>query len=411
MARPLRIEYPDAFYHVMNRGSSRHDIFLEDKGRQSFLDLLADITRLWKIEIYAYCLMDNHYHLLLSTPTAGLSRAMRHLDGIYTQKFNRVHHRDGPLFRGRYKAILIDAEEYFLSVVRYIHQNPLAAGVVPDIDRYRWSSHWGYINKKQCPNWLNTGSVMSRFGGLREYRTFMQSAIEEEIEEFYKGPYQKPVLGSKAFIGRVKEKLGERARVEEEKPQSRQVFGVELEEIVGATAREYGKRVDELKQRKRGEENEARMVAIYLSRQLGGHRHNEIGKLLGLEKTSSVSSAYLRMKARVAEERQLVRRVRRIEEALFKSKRRVTPFSLDSIGRLGAGVSGAGQNWLPSRKAVSPSDKSHRRRSQLSPTRHFISNQMPHFVMFPCFQIPIAVLPRSLVQHVLSPAAALTLSP
>src|ERR1700751_692553 len=123
---------------------------------------------LWKVEIYAYCLMDNHYHLLLSTPTAGLSRAMRHLDGIYTQKFNRVHNRDGPLFRGRYKAILIAAEEYFLSVVRYIHKNPLAAGVVPDIDRYRWSSHGEYLNKKQCPNWLNTGSVMSRFSGLKE---------------------------------------------------------------------------------------------------------------------------------------------------------------------------------------------------------------------------------------------------
>lgn len=124
MARPLRIEYPGAYYHVMNRGQSRRNIFMEDKGRQSFLDLLADIARLWKVEIFAYCSMDNHYHLLLSTPTGELSRPMRHLNGIYTQKFNRVHHRDGPLFRGRYKAILIDAEEYFLSVVRYIHKNP-----------------------------------------------------------------------------------------------------------------------------------------------------------------------------------------------------------------------------------------------------------------------------------------------
>jgi REP element-mobilizing transposase RayT len=110
MARPLRIEYPRAFYHLINRGQSRRDIFLEDKGRQTFLDLLAEITGLWKIEIHAYCLMSNHYHLLVSTPAAGLSRAMRHLDGIYTQKFNRVHKRDGSLFRGRYKAILIDAQ-------------------------------------------------------------------------------------------------------------------------------------------------------------------------------------------------------------------------------------------------------------------------------------------------------------
>jgi putative transposase len=321
MARPLRIEYPGAFYHVINRGLSRRNIFIEDKGRQSFLDLLSDITRLWKVEIYAYCLMDNHYHLLLSTPSAGLSRAMRHLDGIYTQKFNRVHHRDGPLFRGRYKAILIDAEEYFLSVVRYIHQNPLKASLVTDLDRYRWSSHWGYLNKKQCPDWLNTGSVFARFGGLKEYRKFMDSEIEEKIEDFYKGPYQKPVLGSKAFIEKIKEKLGNKARVEAEKPESRQVFGLKIEAIVNATARVYGKGVAELKRRKRGEENEARMVTIYLSRQLGGHKQGEIGRIVGLEKTSSVSSAYLRMKVRIAEERQLARRIRRIEEIILKSKK------------------------------------------------------------------------------------------
>lgn len=322
MARPLRIEYPGAFYHVMNRGQSRRNIFLEDKGRQSFLDLLADIARLWQVEIYAYCLMDNHYHLLLSIPTGGLSRAMRHLDGIYTQKFNRVHHCDGPLFRGRYKAILIDAEEYFLSVVRYIHQNPLGAGVVLDIDQYRWSSHWGYLNKKQCPDWLDTRSVMSRFGGLKQYQRFMHDEIEEKIEEFYQGPYQKPVLGSKEFIGRVKERLGDKARVEQEKPESRRIFGVDLAEIVEATAREYGKEVEELKRRKRGGENEARMVAIYLGRHLGGHKHEEIGKTVGLGKTSSVSSAYLLMKERVAKEKRLERRVRRVEEALVRSKKR-----------------------------------------------------------------------------------------
>jgi REP element-mobilizing transposase RayT len=185
MARPLRIEYPGAYYHVVNRGQSRRNIFIKDKGRQTFLDLLADMARLWKVEIYAYCLMENHYHLLLSTPTGALSRPMRHLDGIYTQKFNRVHHRDGPLFRGRYKAILI-----------------------------------------------------------------------------------------------------------------------------------------EMKRRKRGRENEARMVAIYLGRQLGGHRHEEIGKTVGLGKASSVSSAYLLMRERVATEKQLQQRVRKIEEALTKSKKR-----------------------------------------------------------------------------------------
>ena len=110
MARPLRIEYPGAYYHVMNRGVSRRAIFLEDKDRQRFLDLLSEMTRLWKVEIYGYCLMENHYHLLLQTPRGAVARPMRHLDGIYTQSVNRAHRLDGPLFRGRYKGILIDAE-------------------------------------------------------------------------------------------------------------------------------------------------------------------------------------------------------------------------------------------------------------------------------------------------------------
>ena len=306
----------------MNRGLSRRDVFLEDKGRERFLDLLSEIARLWKIEIYAYCLMNNHYHLLLQTPKGSLSRAMRHLDGIYTQRFNRAHHRDGPLFRGRYKAILIDAEEYFLSVVRYIHQNPVDAGVVSDMDRYRWSSHRGYVSKNERPAWLNTRSVLSRFRGVREYREYMHSEMEKEVVDFYQGPYRRSILGDKSFVEWIKERLGDGARVEEEKPESRIVFGLGVEEIARATARVYRKRLEELRRSRRGEENEARSMAMYMCRTLGGHKHSEIGRVLGLEKTSSVSSACLRMKARAEAERKIARRARRIEEGLKKSQER-----------------------------------------------------------------------------------------
>ena len=126
----------------------------------------------------------------------------------------------------------------------------------------------------------------------------MHEEIEEEIEEFYQGPYLKPVLGSKELIGRVKQRLGKKARVEEEKPESRRLFSPSLDEIVEATARGYEKTVEELKRRKRGRENEVRMVAIYLGRQLGGHKHEEIGKTVGLGKNVVVSSAYLLIEAR-----------------------------------------------------------------------------------------------------------------
>jgi len=136
MSRPLRIEYPGAYYHVMNRGTARQKIFLNDQDRQRFLDLLGQTCQMWGVRVYAYCLMDNHYHLLVETTDAALSRAMRHLDGIYTQRFNRAHGRDGPLFRGRYRAILIEPEEYFMAVARYIHRNPAEARVGVDISRY-----------------------------------------------------------------------------------------------------------------------------------------------------------------------------------------------------------------------------------------------------------------------------------
>ncbi|HEX9756822.1 MAG TPA: transposase, partial [Nitrospiria bacterium] len=122
MSRPLRIEYPDAYYHVMNRGLAYQKIFTDRVDRELFLNLLGECHQMWGIEVFAYCLMGNYYHVLLQTPQANLSRIMRHLDGLYTQRYNRRHHRDGPLFRGRYKAIVVDEESYLLSVVRYIHR-------------------------------------------------------------------------------------------------------------------------------------------------------------------------------------------------------------------------------------------------------------------------------------------------
>ncbi len=126
-----------------------------------------------------------HYHLLLETPQGELSRSICHLDGIYTQRFNQSHRRNGPLFRGRYKAVLIDVDEYFLSVACYIHQNPIKAGVVSNMDRYRWSSHQGYLDRKKGPEWLSTEELLSRFRrgsrGAREYQEYLHGQIEEIV--------------------------------------------------------------------------------------------------------------------------------------------------------------------------------------------------------------------------------------
>lgn len=152
MARPLRIEYPGAWYHVMNRGLARTNIVRSDKDRQLFLDLLSESSQLFGIQIHAYSLMDNHYHLLVNTPTTGLARAMRHLNGLFTQKVNKNWKSDGPLFRGRYKAIVVDSDEYLLELVRYIHLNPVEAGFYPKSIDHQWTSHRAYMMREKRPD-------------------------------------------------------------------------------------------------------------------------------------------------------------------------------------------------------------------------------------------------------------------
>ena len=151
MSRPLRIEFNSAWYHVMNRGASHGSIFRTDDQRNYFLELLAHTGERFNADWHAYCLMDNHYHLMLHTPEGNLQRIMRHVNGVYTQYYNRSEGKDGALFRGRYKAILIDAQSYWLQLSRYIHRNPLEAGIVDNLDEYRWSSYAAYTKNKSKP--------------------------------------------------------------------------------------------------------------------------------------------------------------------------------------------------------------------------------------------------------------------
>ena len=141
MARPLRIEYPSAWYHVLNRGRRREKIYFDSADYQTFLTLLGRCYDLYELEIYAYALMPNHYHLLVRTPRGNLSRAMRHLDGVYTQKINRKYGLEGSVLKGRFKSILIEKESYRLEIIRYIHRNPYKAGLEKVLGQHAWTSH------------------------------------------------------------------------------------------------------------------------------------------------------------------------------------------------------------------------------------------------------------------------------
>src|SRR5258708_27167287 len=138
MSRPLRIEYSGALYHLTSRGNAQEDIFRDDADREAFLAVLAAVVERFEWRLYAYCLMDNHYHLMVETPKANLSLGMRHLNGVYTQRFNRRHGRTGHVFQGRFKAIVVDRQSYLLELSRYVVLNPLRARMVKDPARYRW---------------------------------------------------------------------------------------------------------------------------------------------------------------------------------------------------------------------------------------------------------------------------------
>jgi REP element-mobilizing transposase RayT len=323
MARPLRIEYPDAWYHVMNRGRRAEHIFLEEIDYKSFVELLMESVELWNFRIAAYCLMPNHYHLVVQTPDANLSRCMRHINGIYTQRFNRSHRCDGQLFRGRYKSIVVDADNYLLQLVRYIHRNPIRSGIVERMDSYKWSSHRGYLSRGKKWDWLHRGFVLSMLSKdtkqqQRLYKEFMVEEDSEEISQVFEQNKLPSILGRDEFIDGLRDRFFER-KTHKEVPESR-VLAPEREKIKQVICRIYGVRVEDLLKSKRGTFNEPRSVAIYLTRQLRGENLAEICREYGLSKYSSASSVIERVGTKMSTDRQLRKRVAKISQVLTKSQ-------------------------------------------------------------------------------------------
>ena len=159
MSRPLRIEFPGALYHVTSRGDRREAIYRDDGDRRLHLAVIGQAMERFDGRLWAYCLMGNHYHLVLQTNQPNLSRLMRHLNGVYTQAFNRRHGVVGHLFQGRFKAILVDGDAYLLTLCRYVERNPVAAGLVSHAAQWPWSSHRAHVGTAPAVPWLNTGGL------------------------------------------------------------------------------------------------------------------------------------------------------------------------------------------------------------------------------------------------------------
>ena len=211
MSRPLRIEYPGAWYHVMNRGRRREDVYQDDEDFHLFLKVLQDTAKMWNLKVSAYCLMSNHYHLLVQTPEGNLSRCMRHLNGVYTQHYNRRHGTDGPLFRGRYKAVLVEEDRHLLQLLRYIHRNPIKACLVSELEAYRWCSHRGYLADEKRSQWLHRSPLLKMFASskkkaFRDYLSFVRQQESEEVQQFFSRKNLPSIFGSEEFIEKIRHK-------------------------------------------------------------------------------------------------------------------------------------------------------------------------------------------------------------
>ncbi len=240
MARPLRLEFPGAVYHVTARGDRQEPIFEDSDDRVAFLELLAKEVGQQGWLLYAFCLMGNHYHLLLETPEPNLVRGMRRLNGVYTQAFNRRHDRAGHVLQGRYKAILVDRDSYLLELCRYVVLNPVRAQMVSGVGEWPWSSYLATAGKMACPDWLAAEKVLGSFSSSdrtqarRAYIRFVAEGLARPSPwEDLKGQI---FLGSESFIGKMEKLLAgnaargiARRQLSPARPSAREVLKVVAE--------------------------------------------------------------------------------------------------------------------------------------------------------------------------------------
>lgn len=234
MARPLRVEYPGALYHVISRGNDKKDLFLSDCDRNKFLCWLEDAVQHHNLICHAYCLMNNHYHLLLETREANLSKAMRDLNGNYTGWFNHKHNRSGHLFQGRYKAYVIEKELYLLEVARYIVLNPVRAGLIDHPRFWKWSSYNATASNKSVPNFLCVDWLLKIFSSTKqraivEYRNFVKDGMEKS--DLYDNLEHGFLLGSPQFIHAIWEKTNGSEEIKSYPREQRIVGRPSLQEI------------------------------------------------------------------------------------------------------------------------------------------------------------------------------------
>jgi putative transposase len=317
MGRPLRIEYPGALYHVTSRGNEKKKIFRDEADQVRFLKILGDYHDRYGILIHAYVLMDNHYHLILELPRGNLLKVMHGLNSAYTGYFNRRYGRSGHLFQGRYKAIVVDKENYLLQLSRYVHLNPVRAGMVKRPEQYPWSSYRGYIGNTEENGWVESAWVLSQFGGnlikaKHQYRKYTEEGTTSREESPLNDVFGQVVLGQETFREDLKKKLKKLTLGSEILDRKRLIKRPSVEEIIKATARCFHTK-EETIGNLGGRGNPGRRAALYLLHRYSGLSNEEIGKRFGGIHPSAVSKAARRFKEEMKKDNNLLKCVEELE--------------------------------------------------------------------------------------------------
>ena len=294
VARPLRVEFEGALYHLTGRGNARQRIFADETDCAKFVQLLVASLERYDVELQSYVLMGNHYHLIAETRRANLGRWMHWLTTAYTVYFNRRHRRVGHLFQGRYKSIVVEAEGYLLSLSRYLHLNPVRGPVIGQGDalerrkrlrEWRWSSYFGYSGLGQPDSWISDERILGEMGGPRKgrrvrYRRFVEEGLVREIENPLEAVQWQTALGREDFVQRLKDHLESRKDQDREVPALRQLRRrPEVKTILDCVGKVYRVSKEELLHRGKG--NEARAVAMVVVWDCCGMSLREVGELFG----------------------------------------------------------------------------------------------------------------------------------
>jgi putative transposase len=342
MARALRVEYPGAIYHVTGRmvgswGDERLRLFRDTRDFQRFLDRLDAGVEEHGVRLYLFCLMANHFHLLLETPGGNLSRFMQKLTTSYAVYFNLRHRRHGHLFDGRFKAKVVDGDDYLLKLSRYVHLNPVFVGewtrrsVSERIDylrSYRWSSYSDYIGGRARWKFLEMGPVLAHVGGrvkgrAGRYREFVETGLAEDDQEMREIVEASPLcIGGENFrqwVGGLHQKLMAGRECSEDISFRRTMGALEPERVLMVVGEELGVEVESFRERRRN--SPLRALAAKFLQRYGGQTQRDVARLLGMSSGSAVCVQARNFDQWVAEDRRLARLVGRIERRLDQARK------------------------------------------------------------------------------------------